>query len=99
MAVQNETWKISLGALNVGDIEIGDEHGDIVATVETMRRRYDRNPEKAWETAQTIEASPKLLSLALSLVTYGKAEQGLPAGVLQLVEEAKAALPKFAKGA
>ena len=59
--ISKEKWKISFGAINCGDIEIGDERGDIVVTVETMRRRYHKDAEKAWATANAIEAVPAML--------------------------------------
>ncbi len=69
---KSEKWKISYGAIQIGDIEIGDEHGDIVVTVHTMMRRYSKNAAKAWATANLIEAAPDLLDALKALGATGE---------------------------
>lgn len=66
--VFKETWKVSLGALShTRDLEIGDERGDIVCSVNIMHRRYSdelEDKQAAFDTANIIAASPELFRAA-----------------------------------
>lgn len=59
---ESSAWMLSLGAINIGCLEIGDEKGNTVATLES--RRYRGRLDKMFDNARLIAASPKLLGIA-----------------------------------
>lgn len=55
-----QAWKLSLGAININRLEIGDEQGREVCSLDGMR--YYKRSDEMFANAKLIASAPKLLA-------------------------------------